>query len=70
MARWRFRSVSAVASEVKTAGSADEVDACILTEPSALQPIVAHKGFVWAELRTEQVIYDADLDDYLRRAGA
>jgi acetylornithine deacetylase len=27
-------------------------DACILTEPSALEPITAHKGFVWARLTT------------------
>lgn len=27
-------------------------DACILTEPSGLEPITAHKGFVWARLTT------------------
>lgn len=29
----------------------------------------ADEGSPWAELRTEQVLYEADLDDYMRRAG-
>lgn len=46
--------------EFASIGAADFVsryrsDACIVTEPSELQLIVAHKGFVWAEIETQGV---------------
>jgi acetylornithine deacetylase len=46
--------------EYASIGAADFVsryrtDACIVTEPSELQLIVAHKGFVWAEIETQGV---------------
>ncbi len=31
---------------------AHRADACIVTEPSALELVLAHKGFVWAEITT------------------
>jgi acetylornithine deacetylase len=55
--RGRVMAALVADEEYASIGAADfvrrhPVDACIVTEPSEGQLILAHKGFVWAEVRT------------------